>query len=158
MRNVRNITVAVTPELYRQTRRLAADYDTTVTEIVAYLLERLPDALKRAGYPVGGPNAAPTPSTHSKTIPYGPIRQGSDRSVPEVTPPPPPKTENSGCTPVRTKLNASISEIYKEILGADTAPVRQYEYANSHILSDLEEASKQHAATVRQYLAGDLEG
>ena len=34
MRAVRNITVAVEPELYRQTRRIAADYDTTVTDMV----------------------------------------------------------------------------------------------------------------------------
>jgi hypothetical protein len=31
MRTVRNITVAVTPELYRQTRMLAAEYNSTVT-------------------------------------------------------------------------------------------------------------------------------
>jgi hypothetical protein len=30
MRTVRNITVAVEPELYRQTRKIAADYDTTL--------------------------------------------------------------------------------------------------------------------------------
>jgi len=30
MRTVRNITVAVEPELYRQTRRIAADCDTTL--------------------------------------------------------------------------------------------------------------------------------
>jgi hypothetical protein len=42
MRKVMNITVAVPPELYRQTRRLAAEYDTTVTDMVRYLLEKLP--------------------------------------------------------------------------------------------------------------------
>jgi hypothetical protein len=54
MRTVRNITVCVSPELYRQTKQLAAKYDTTVTGVVAFLLERLPDALKRTAYPVGG--------------------------------------------------------------------------------------------------------
>jgi hypothetical protein len=34
MRTVRNITVAVDPEIYRQTRRIAAEYDTTVTDMV----------------------------------------------------------------------------------------------------------------------------
>jgi hypothetical protein len=66
MRTVRNITVCVSPELYRQTRQLAAKYDTTVSAIVAYLLERLPNALIRADYPVGGTkrnpgSRAPTP-------------------------------------------------------------------------------------------------
>lgn len=61
MRKVRNITVAVTPELHRQTRRLAAEMDTTVTALVAYLLERMPAALKAAGYPVTVP-ATPSPS------------------------------------------------------------------------------------------------
>ena len=32
MRTVRNIAVAADPELYRQTRRIAADYDTTVAD------------------------------------------------------------------------------------------------------------------------------
>jgi hypothetical protein len=37
MRTVRNITVAVDPELYRQTRRIAVEYDTTVTDRVRFL-------------------------------------------------------------------------------------------------------------------------
>jgi len=76
MRTVRNITVAVSPELYRQTRMLAVEYDTTVTALVAYLLERMPKALKSARFPVGGPQSAvstlPTPSASapaSSTIP-----------------------------------------------------------------------------------------
>jgi hypothetical protein len=54
MRTVRNINVCVSPELYHQTRQLAAKYDTTVSGVVAYLLQRLPDALERTRYPVGG--------------------------------------------------------------------------------------------------------
>jgi hypothetical protein len=79
LRTVRNITVAVSEDLYRQTRILAAEYDTTVTAIVAYLLERLPSALKRAGYPAGGPKSArsappapqtaPSPATASANAP-----------------------------------------------------------------------------------------
>jgi hypothetical protein len=68
MRETRHITVAVSADLYRQTRHLAAEYDSTVTAIVAYLLENLPRALKGSKYPVGGPKpiapakpAAPTP-------------------------------------------------------------------------------------------------
>ena len=55
MRTVRNITVAVEPELYRQTRRIAADYDTTVTDMVWFLLITLPEAVKAARYPGGRP-------------------------------------------------------------------------------------------------------
>ncbi len=55
MRTVRNITVAVEPELYRQTRKIAADYDTTVTDMVRYLLLILPEAVKEARYPGGRP-------------------------------------------------------------------------------------------------------
>ena len=73
---LRNITVAVEPELYRQTRKIAADYDTTVTDMVRFLLMVLPDAVKDARYPGGRPQfglvaartvapappAAPTPN------------------------------------------------------------------------------------------------
>jgi len=55
MRKVRNITVAVDPELYRQTRRLAAEYNTSVTEMVRFLLIAMPDALKAARFPGGRP-------------------------------------------------------------------------------------------------------
>jgi hypothetical protein len=55
MRTVRNITVAVEPELYRQTRKIAADYDTTVTDMVRFLLMILPEAVKAARYPGGCP-------------------------------------------------------------------------------------------------------
>ena len=63
MRTVRNITVCVSPELYRQTKLLAAKYDTTVTGVVAFVLERLPDALARARYPVGGTKRKTSAST-----------------------------------------------------------------------------------------------
>ncbi len=53
MRQTKHITVAVPVDLYRQTRRLAAEYDTTVTALVAYLIERLPLHLKNAGVKPG---------------------------------------------------------------------------------------------------------
>ena len=56
MRNVRNITVAVPTDIYRQTRRLAADYDTTVTDLVRYMLQVLPSALREARYPLRAPD------------------------------------------------------------------------------------------------------
>ena len=46
MRTVRNITVAVEPELYRQTRRIAAGYDTArsrVPELVRPLHGKKPN-------------------------------------------------------------------------------------------------------------------
>ena len=55
MRKVRNITVAVDPELYRQTRRLAAEYNTSVTDRLRFLLLAMPEALKAARYPGGRP-------------------------------------------------------------------------------------------------------
>jgi hypothetical protein len=61
VRDTRHITVAVSADLYRQTRRLAAEYDTTVTAFVAYFLQELPRLLKAHKYPVGGPKT-PTPS------------------------------------------------------------------------------------------------
>ena len=74
MNKTKNITVRVTPELYRQTRHLAARYDTTVTELVEYLLERMPRALDRARFPVGGcktpvdgATATPPPTACSET-------------------------------------------------------------------------------------------
>jgi hypothetical protein len=55
MRTVRNITIAVDPELYRQTRCLAAEYNTSITGMVRYLLGVLPEALKAARVPGGRP-------------------------------------------------------------------------------------------------------
>jgi hypothetical protein len=55
MRTVRNITRAVEPELYRQTRRIAVDYDLTVTDMVRFLLVALPEAVKAARYTGGRP-------------------------------------------------------------------------------------------------------
>jgi hypothetical protein len=47
----KHITVAVTERQYHEIRLLAAEFDTTVTALVAFLLNRLPDALRRANYP-----------------------------------------------------------------------------------------------------------
>jgi len=47
----KQITVAVTPTHYCEIRMLAAELDTTVTHLVAYLLKRLPGTPRRAKYP-----------------------------------------------------------------------------------------------------------
>jgi len=67
MRKVKNITLCVSPAVYCQTRHLAADYDTTVSGIVAWLLERLPAALERTQFPKGGPRPTPSPSTEERS-------------------------------------------------------------------------------------------
>jgi hypothetical protein len=87
MRTVRNITVAVEPELYRQTRKIAADYDTTVTEMVRFLLLVLPDAVKAARYPQGRPQ----------------FRLAAARAAQAGTPwPPPVPAPNPPCAPPRS--------------------------------------------------------
>jgi hypothetical protein len=69
MRKVKNITVCVSPEIYRQARHLAAQYDSTVSTIVAWLLERLPAALERSRFPKGGPK--PSPAINDSVTLYG---------------------------------------------------------------------------------------
>jgi hypothetical protein len=63
MRKFKNITVCVSPEIYRQARHLAAEYDSTVSTIVAWLLERLPAALERSHFPKGGLKPSPQPAS-----------------------------------------------------------------------------------------------
>jgi hypothetical protein len=87
MREVRHITVAVTPELYLQTRKLAAEMDSTVTAMVAYLLERFPSYLKASGYSVTVPPGAPchrAPRSTSKA--QGPNCQGCGRDAEHPSP------------------------------------------------------------------------
>ena len=130
MRNVRNITVSVTPELYRQTRKLAAEYDSTVSAMVAYLLERFPDALKRARYPVGGPKPA-----------FGhPTQLASSKQETSATPPHSPHENKIACPGCETgcqTLNHSLSNTCESNVHTGTAPVPQYQAANQHIPNGL---------------------
>lgn len=136
MSKVRHITVAVTPELYRQTRLLAAEYDSTVTAIVAYLLERLPNALKSSRYPVGGPKplamspASPATWPASPAMwPASPVRpEASGKTAPTpVTADANPELSSSFGNPASTPTKSMDSE-EKPMPG--TAPVRQYADAN----------------------------
>jgi hypothetical protein len=122
MRNVKNITVAVSVDLYRQTRRLAAEYDTTVTAMVAYLLQRLPDALKRAQFPVGGPKWAPA------------TRPNQSAAAPDPDTPTPP---DFACKTVNPDLSRILSTISGLGLRAHAAAVSQYADANQHRNNDL---------------------
>jgi hypothetical protein len=101
MRKVRNITVAVDPELYRQTRRLAAEYDTNVTEMVRYLLLAMPEALKAARFPGGCPQfgiaaaraVSATPPTALSVPQAAPTSASRVAPVPDPTPHTPPPTQ-----------------------------------------------------------------
>ena len=119
MRTVRNITVAVEPELYRQTRKIAADYDTTVTDMVRFLLTILPEAVKAARYPGGCPQfglaaaraaraAAAAPPATPATNPPSPSLPSS-ASLPSS--PSPEKSEISPCTPVNANHPVSIQQL-----------------------------------------------
>ena len=111
VRTVRNITVAVPPELYRQTRKIAADYDTTVTDMVRFLLLVLPEAVKAARYPGGrlqfglaaaraaraaAPPAVYTPNAPAPSLPASPS---------------PEKNAISPCTPVNPTKPVSLQQL-----------------------------------------------
>jgi hypothetical protein len=130
MRKVRNITVAVDPELYRQTRRLAAEYNTSVTDMVRFLLLAMPEALKAARYPGGRPQfgiaaaraartaaAAQTPvqltaapsvtsadtsaNSQFSAHPNSSLNSFPTMEIGPSTYPPPPQNANSSCKTVK---------------------------------------------------------
>ncbi len=107
MRTVRNITVAVEPELYRQTRKIAADYDTTVTDMVRFLLLVLPEAVKAARYPGGRPQFGLAAARAACTATSAPP------ATPAINPPTPSPliSEISPCTPVNTNNPLSIQRL-----------------------------------------------
>jgi hypothetical protein len=152
MRKVKNITVCVTPEIYRQTRHLAAEYDSTVSTIVAWLLERLPAALERTRFPKGGPKPSPQPAPA-----VGDLVTPSPRPPP---PPPPPAPRlacevetggdtphptnyapigavkliekiiaNSGCKAVTPHLTNDVSAACSQLADSVTVPVKLYEHS-----------------------------
>ena len=131
MRTVRNITVAVEPELYRQTRKIAADYDTTVTDMVRFLLLALPEAVKAARYPGGRPQfglaaaraaASATPAATSLLSPT----------------PSPPKSEISPCTPVNANNQVSIQRLAEQ----QPAPVQDKYFSIAALKSIISKVSR----------------
>lgn len=98
MRKVKNITVSVSPELYRQTRMLAVEFDTTVTAMVTYLLPRMPKAIRDARYPKDGPKPV---------VSVGPA-PSADTSSANPSGPPDEEFLNSRCTPVCEDLTYYI--------------------------------------------------
>jgi hypothetical protein len=119
MRTVRNITVAVEPQLYRQTRKIAADYDTTVTDMVRFLLLVLPEAVKAARYPGGRPQfglaAARADRAARAAASAAPV-------APAINPPSPSpgKSEIPPCTPVNPTKPVSL----QQLAGQESAPVQ----------------------------------
>jgi hypothetical protein len=104
MRTVRNITVAVEPELYRQTRKIAADYDTTVTDMVRFLLLVLPEAVKAARYPGGRPQLGLAAARAAHAAASAPPAATS-----QTTPSPSPeKSEIPPCMPVNASQPNSL--------------------------------------------------
>jgi hypothetical protein len=140
MQTVRNITVAVSDDIYRQTRRLAAQYDITVTDMVRYLLRCLPEAFEAALVPGGRPqfrraaylaNKAgkpwppPLPSeTPSHTPTSGQNAATIHPQNPVCIPVNPPQTTDS-----KSDSTASSSQ--------NTAPVSQYNPSNPCVLNNL---------------------
>ncbi len=152
MRKVKNITVCVTPEIYRQTRHLAAEYDSTVSTIVAWLLQRLPAALERTHFPKGGPkpSAQPAPavgdSVTPSPLPPSPspsptptplftdpeIKAGADTPLPAgYSPTRAVKIieriiANSACKTVTPPLTNEVSIACSDSAHSVTAPVKLY--------------------------------
>ncbi|MGB6692483.1 MAG: hypothetical protein WBE76_31965 [Terracidiphilus sp.] len=128
MRKIKNITVAVPIDLYRQTRRLAAEYDTTVTAMVAYLIERLPYHLKNARYPPGG-------LAHRRVLgPKQLARQPAAAPPKSWTPPPTPPVQsqaNPAREPVSKPTTPADSAASRAIFDGITAAVRQYDAATA---------------------------
>jgi len=77
----KHITVAVPAGLYRQTRSLAAQYDTTVTDLVAYLLRVMPEALKAARYPGGPPRFSDIRAPLCHVCPFAPTTPAAAAGV-----------------------------------------------------------------------------
>jgi hypothetical protein len=111
MRTVRNITVAVDPELYRQTRKIAADYNTTVTDMVRFLLLVLPEAVKAARYPGGRPQFGRAAACFARAAatPAVPTPNVSAPSLPAT--PSPEKNEISPRTPVSPTKPVSLQQL-----------------------------------------------
>ena len=115
MRNAKNITLCVSPAINRQTRHLAADYDSTVSGIVAWLLERPPAALERAQFPKAGPTPPP---------PSPPPLPPTGYSLPPVSARFP--HANFNCETVTPPLTQALPKACGCPTNAITAPVQLY--------------------------------
>jgi hypothetical protein len=138
MKKSKNITVRVTPELYRQTRHLAASYDTTVTKLVEFLLERMPSALATTHY-----------LERRRQVAESQI-SSSSRNLPDIPlPPVSPKAENPCCTAVRAP-SSYVSEASSPQPGACTPAVPLYIAPNQHNQNGLHANRKTCTAVVQR--------
>jgi hypothetical protein len=119
MRTVRNITVAVEPELYRQTRKIAADYDTTVTDMVRFLLLVLPEAVKAARYPGGRPQFGLAAARRDRAAASAAPATPSAAPATNPATPSPGKSEISPCTPINPTKPVSL----QQLAGQESVPV-----------------------------------
>ena len=87
MSQIRNITVAVPDELYRQTRRLAAENNHSFTASVRYLLYCLPKALQAAPIPADSHISAPPDFARA----FARAKKNKEPWPPPVQPVPQPK-------------------------------------------------------------------
>jgi hypothetical protein len=110
MRTVRNITVAVDPDLYHQTRKVAAEYNTSVTEMVRYLLLILPEAVKAARFPGGCPQFGLAVARAARAASAAPPAA----PAPLPASPTPEKREVSPCTPVIARNPVSIQPLAEQ--------------------------------------------
>ena len=140
MERIRNITVAVSNDLYRQTRRLAAQYDTTVTEMVRFLLRTLPEAVEAARFPGGRPQYGRAAYLADKAgTPWPP------RSQPEPPPHLPKSLQNTEagtpqnpvCMPVNPPQQTDSKASNTESITENTAPVSQYPAPNPSIFNNV---------------------
>jgi hypothetical protein len=140
MRTVRNITVAVEPELYRQTRRIAADYDTTVTDMVRFLLLVLPEAVKSARYPGGRPQLGLAAARADRAAASAPpaIPSAATATNPPTPTPSPQKREISPCTPVNANNQVSIQRLAEQ----QPAPVQDKYFSIAALKSIISKASR----------------
>jgi hypothetical protein len=140
MRKSKTITVRVTPELYRQTRHLAAQYDTTVTEIVADLLEHLARVLERLNYPVGIPRRSQDPAASSRIAPLTPPTPLTPLSA-APSPRYPEKPKNPA-VPLSSTSTRSTSITFTRTSGRRTAAVPLSTPHKSHNLNRLRSICK----------------
>ena len=126
MRKVKNITVCVSPEIYREARHLAAEYDATVSAFVAFLLPRLRVALERQRFPKGGPKppAQPAPA-HNVLVTHPPLPP-TLAPISIATSPASEIAETAipGCETVPANVTNKESAACSHLSGPGTAPVQ----------------------------------
>jgi hypothetical protein len=145
MRKVKNITVCVTPEIYREARHLAAEYDSTVSTMVAWLLPRMRVALERSRFPKGGPKPStqPAPSLNALVTlppplpPTPPALTTETCNLKPENPTPGGHAAKLGCETVTPPLTNDFSAACSHSADPVTATVQLYSTANEHIKNDL---------------------